>query len=202
MVRAMSTQQTVHTLLAHTPVDIAAVAAALDGADDAARVTAVRSLSGKQQAALWDACEGRAVQLADLVPEGKPAAEEVIHAGKNSLPVFSHFEKRFARTTERDDVLYGYNEGATRPLIGPGCFVARWDDEMGSACVDYYQVPPDGAALPTGWPAVKPNTSGLQILVYANMVDHLRKVSDHVSIGRAWRKGKVTNNYFLLCRQG
>ena len=33
------------------------------------------------------------------------------------------------------------------------------------------------------------------------MIDYLRRVSDHVTIGRAFRKGKWTENYFLLCRE-
>jgi phosphodiesterase/alkaline phosphatase D-like protein len=42
----------------------------------------------------------------------------------------------------------------------------------------------------------------LQRFVYARMDDFLRKVSAHVSIGRAWRNHKVTDNYFVLCREG
>jgi hypothetical protein len=34
-----------------------------------------------------------------------------------------------------------------------------------------------------------------------NMVDVLRRVSDHVLIGRATRGGKDQDNYFLLCRE-
>jgi hypothetical protein len=42
----------------------------------------------------------------------------------------------------------------------------------------------------------------LQRFVYARMHDFLRKVSAHVSIGRAWREHKATDNYFVLCREG
>jgi hypothetical protein len=34
-------------------------------------------------------------------------------------------------------------------------------------------VPPDGAPLPDGWPAVKPNEKGVQKFVYAGMVDNV-----------------------------
>ena len=127
-------------------------------------------------------------------------ATEVINAGKNSLPVFSHFEKRFCRTADNPDVLYGYNEGSTRKFVGPGYFVASVDAERGEVAVNYYHVPPEDAALPEAWPAIKPNEKGVQKFVYAKMIDYLRKVSDHVTIGRADRNGKTTNNYFLLCR--
>ena len=33
------------------------------------------------------------------------------------------------------------------------------------------------------------------------MIDYLRKVSDHVSIGRAVKGGKAMDNWFLLCRE-
>ena len=32
------------------------------------------------------------------------------------------------------------------------------------------------------------------------MVDYLRKVSSHVTIGKAWKKGKETPNVFVLTR--
>ena len=36
--------------------------------------------------------------------------------------------------------------------------------------------------------------------VYAGMIDMLRGVSKHVTIGRAIRNGKEADNWFLLCR--
>ena len=38
-----------------------------------------------------------------------------------------------------------------------------------------------------GWPTIKLNTSGLCKVVYGNMLDYLRKVSSHVTIGKAWK---------------
>jgi hypothetical protein len=64
--------------------------------------------------------------------------------------------------------------------------------------VDYYSIPEEQLE---GAPALKENTAGLQTLVYGNMIDVLRRVSAHVSIGRAVKKGKDTGNYFLLCRE-
>ncbi len=52
-----------------------------------------------------------------------------------------------------------------------------------------------------GWPAIKPNTSGMCKLVYGEMLDYMRKVSTHVTIGKAWKFGKETENYFMLLRE-
>lgn len=186
-----------------SPLDMDALCAALNALDgDEARVTAIRAIGGRDQAKIWAAAAGRSTALEDIVPSGREPATEVIHAGKNSLPVFSNFEKRFCRVADNDALLYGYNEGVTRPVIGPGCFVARHFADRDEVGVDYYQVPPDDATLPSDWPRPVPNEKGLQMLVYAKMIDYLRKVSDHVTIGRAVKKGKDTGNYFLLCRTG
>ena len=48
---------------------------------------------------------------------------------------------------------------------------------------------------------MKRNDQGLSRLVYANMVDYLRRVSKHVLIGRAYKDGKEMPNWFLLCRE-
>ena len=189
-------------LFSGSTLDLDAVGAALDAMDDAARPVAVRRLGKAAQRKLWDAAEGRGTSLSDIVPPSVPPATEVIHAGRNSLPAFRIFEKRFCRVAGDDSVLYGYNEGSTRPVVGPGYFVAHYFEERGEVGVDYFQVPPGDAALPDGWPTVKPNEAGLQRFVYAKMVDYLRKVSSHVTIGRAWRNGKMTSNFFLLCRTG
>ena len=187
-------------LLAQDPLDIDALAAQLDSMNEARTLAFVRAVKGRDQARLWAASEGRPTQLADLVPEGVPEGVEVIHVGRNSLPLFSAFEKRFARVPGEPDKLHGYNEGAARKLIGPGYFVAAEDGERGEVGVNYYEVPAGEAHLPNHWPKVKPNESGFQRFVFAKMVDYLRRVADGVFIGRAVRKGRVTDNYFLLCR--
>jgi len=188
--------------LLRSTIDIAELASYLDGLPMFERVEAVRSINGAQQAKIWAACEGRGTALADIVPEGIAPSVEVIHAGKNSLPMFSHFEKRFCRVAGYDDRLYGYNEGSTRQLIGPGYFVALEDPSRGEVGINYYEVPPHSADLPANWPTIKRNEQGLQRFVYSKMIDYLRKVSETVTIGRAYRQGKEENNYFLLCRTG
>lgn len=197
---------TLSDLILAPDADIAAIARFLDGLPDAERVTEALSLGPKAQRRLWDLAAGRAVTLDHLVP---PAAGDapVIHHGRNTLPAFTRFQKRFRRPPADLDarhgggeVLWGYNEGLTRPLVGPGYFIVRptRGDTRGDAVVDYYSVPP---RAPEGWPPVKPNDTGVSRLVYAYMHDFLRHVSPHVSIGRAYKRDRRTDNCFVLCRE-
>jgi hypothetical protein len=80
-------------------------------------------------------------------------------------------------------------------VVGPGYYVAYASD--GEVMVDYTRLPSD--KLPH-WPPILSNQARLSRLVYAGMVDVLRSVSSHVSIGRAIRNGKVADNWFVLCR--
>jgi hypothetical protein len=127
----------------------------------------------------------------------------VIHWGKNSLPAFTHFQKRFCRPKDDDKQLFGYNENGEKWAVGPGYFVMHAPEENradvleGELDIDYTRVP---NAKPDAWPAIKPN-DGLGKLVYGGMIDVMRGISSHVSIGRAFRGGKWTDNYFVLCRE-
>lgn len=160
----------------------------------------VRTIKAKHQRRLWDAAAGRPVRVDDMVPVDCAPAFEVIHWGRNSLPVFHQFQKRFCRINGEEELLYGYNEGSLRNLIGPGYFVARHDEGSNSLCVDYHNVPPNDADLPKDWPTIETNERGLGRLVFGGMIDYLRKVSGRVFVGRAERGGKLQNAYFLLCR--
>lgn len=195
------TADTILSMMTGRQIDIDELAQELERLDIPARVKAVRAISGRNHARIWDACAGRGTTLEDLVPADYEPAVPVIHHGKNSLPAFNFFQKPFARSAEDPNVLYGYNEGSTRALIGPGYFVAHYYDERGEVGINYYDVPPQGARLPESWPKVKPNESGLQRFVFASMIDYLRKVAEGVTIGRAVRKGKATSNYFMLVRE-
>ena len=73
--------------------------------------------------------------------------------------------------------------------------------EHGSVVVDYYEVLNSNTSIPTSWPKIKGNHQGLQMFVYNNMHDFMRRVSKHVSIGSAFKKGSSIDSYFLLCRQ-
>jgi len=193
--------QRLHDLVAAERPDREAIAAHLDALDHGGRMDAITALGGpRAQGRLWDAVAGTPpVALGDLVPPDAPPLREVIFHGKNSLPAFTLFQKRFCRPPagEAPDRLWGYNHQALAWLTGPGYFVVHREGDA-PAAIDYRLVPP---AQPPGWPAVKPNDVGLSRFVYRDMVDYLRRVSRHVLIGRATRYGKELPNYFLLCRE-
>lgn len=173
----------------------------LDRGTHESRVRWMKETSAADQALLWDMAIYGETSLDDLVPVHIPDGQEVIHEGYNSLPAFRDFQKRFCRPHPKADHLFGYNEGLTRPLIGPGFFVVDYFPERREVGVNYYKVPPRGSKVDPRWPAIKANEDGLQRFVYANMIDFLRKVSDHVTIGRAFKHHRAMPNYFLLCRE-
>ena len=61
-------------------------------------------------------------------------------------------------------------------------------------------LPMDGA-VPSDWPKVVPNTQGLQRFIYHGTRDFMRRVSQHVSIGAAYKGEKKLDHYFVLVRQ-
>jgi len=192
--------------LVRSDAKILEIARHLDALSPADRLVECQALSGKDQKALYrKAGDSPPLDLAFFVPAGTPPLSQVIHHGKNSQPAFRDFQKRWCRPTDRDDRLYGYNETVVRPLIGPGYFVARETegggrDPRGAVVVDYFMTPPEDGRAP-GWPAVKPNSSGLQRFVYHQTRDYMRRVSAHVSIGEAHRLEKKVMGWFVLCRE-
>ena len=172
----------------------------LDELPPAQRRSEALMLGPKEQAALFDAVrDQREVRLEDIVPEGSAALEEVIHHGRNTLPMFSYFQKRFCLPDEEGlGELWGYNHQTLSPVTGPGYFVTR-DADDGEVLVDYLCVPP---RRPGNWPEILPNSAKLSRFIYYNTRDYLRGVSKHVTIGRATRLGKPMDNWFVLCREG
>jgi hypothetical protein len=179
-------------------VDLEGLARHLDDLEAPARQAAAQSLSGRQQAMLFEAAAGhRPLSLDDFAAPDLPPLTEVIHHGRNSLPLFRLFQKRFCRPDGETEVLWGYNEQALKAVTGPGYFVVRKADP-GEVVIDYREVPPD---RPPTWPTIAPNGRGLSRFVYAGMQDFMRGLSRHVSVGRAFRGGKWTDNWFVLCRE-
>jgi hypothetical protein len=179
------------------------VADFLDGLSAEDRVVAVRSLGRSAQRKLYALVDGfRSVRLVDLVPPEVPPLKPVRHFGRNTLPAFTLFEKRFCRPRAADaqapGELYGYNQQAMAVLTGPGYFVAREDPARGEVWIDYTRVPPEH---PEGWPEIRSNERGLARFVYGFMVDTLRRVSEHVTIGSAARRGREMGSWFVLCRE-
>ena len=190
-------------LLGGSAIQPVEVARFLDGLGHEDRGAAVRGTRRGEQRGLYRAAEGfRPVRLVDLVSPATADLAAVRHYGKNTLPLFSYFEKRFCRARgadpEQPGELYGFNFHSMAPLTGPGYFVAVEDGERQEVLVDYRRLPKEHAA---GWPEIRSNERGLSRFVYGFMVDTLRRVSEHVTIGSAARGGKDLGSWFILCRE-
>jgi len=180
----------------------------LDGLDPDARRGEVTGLSRDQQRTLYEkAAQSAPLRLEDFA-DGAVDLEEVVHDGLNTLPLpapLRRFQKRFAWPSGDHSRLFGYNEGPTRRTVGPGYFVAvetrgrpAWE-ARGAVVVDYFQVP--DAAVPDSWPRVVGNDWRLQRLVYHQTRDFMRRVSEHVTIGAAYKRERPLDHYFVLCRR-
>lgn len=189
---------------------IAEIGAYLDGLGGEERWREVGGLGRARQRMLYEkAAHAAPIGLAHFVGEAA-AREEVIHDGVNTLPVpapLRRFQKRFCRPAPNGHGarLFGYNEGITRRVIGPGFFVAietagrpAWT-ARGAVVVDYFQVP-DGEVA-AGWPRVVDNHWRLQRFVYDQTRDFMRRVSAHVSVGAAFKRERPLDHYFMLCRR-
>lgn len=197
---------TFQELISDGNITLKAVSEFLDSLDHAGRLEAIQSTSKAQQKALFSlAAGGEALTPEDFVPSNVADNREVIHHGWNTLPVLRSFQKRFARQAGPEQTLVGYNEGLTRKVIGPGYFVLRSTEERaewqsrGAMVVDYF-LTPEGQ-VPAQWPSIRPNSKGLQVLVYHHTRDFMRKLSEHVTIGEAYKDENPMNNWFLLVRE-
>ncbi|MEM9877220.1 MAG: hypothetical protein AAF928_20145 [Myxococcota bacterium] len=166
----------------------------LDSLSRADRVQAALALRGSRVGRLYRAVAGGApVYAEDFVAASTPDDTTVIMEGRNSLPAFSRFQKRFARLGE---TIVGYNHQSMSMVTGPGYFevVRGAEDDAAEESrrglyFDYTRVP---SHAPTGWPPVRPNTSGLSRLVYAHMTDTRCRGPGGVATGhrgprRRWR---------------
>ena len=192
------------TLVDDLHSDIHEIGGYLDALDAATRWREVSALGRDRQRALFE--KAGPIDFAHFVGGVGPLVE-VIHDGMNTLPVpppLRRFQKRFCKPQDTSERLFGYNEGVTRPFIGPGYFVAvptegrpAWESR-GEIVIDYFQVP-DGPVV-DGWPRVRDNHWRLQRFVYEATRDFMRKVSTHVSVGAAYKREKPLDHYFVLCR--
>jgi hypothetical protein len=188
------------------PLDLPRLRQVLDELGHPGRLDTVRGWNRDTMATLYEALAGfKPVTLDDYVPPGTEPLKEVIHHGKNSLPAFTHFQKRFCKAPESADVLYGYNHNTelVSSFTGPGYYVAhksQWSEA--EVDIDYTKLPP---AKPDAWPAIRDNDHGLGKLVYGGMIDVMRGLSTHVSIGRARRLKHGSfewfDAWFVLCRE-
>ncbi len=183
--------------------DMGTLSGWLDGLSEPDRVSAIRGLGRRHQQRLWHAADGFApMRLSDLVPGDVPALATVRHYGRNTLPAFNLFEKHFTRPSGGDadapTELHGFNFQAMSRWTGPGYFVAVESPDRAEVWVDYRRLPDQH---PEGWPEIAPNDRGLSRFVYGFMVDTIRRVSEHVSIGSAARHGRDMGSWFTLCRE-
>ncbi len=190
------------SMIGDAGVASSAIANLLDGLATALRAPVVRGLGRKDQQALYAKAEGHApLTLVDIVPAQRGDLEVVRHLGRNSLPAFTIFEKRFCRlagnSPDAPKELAGYNFQTLSPITGPGYFLAVEDSNTREVLVDYRRLPDQ---KPSAWPAIRSNEGGLSRFVYGFMVDRLRRVSEHVTIGSAARNGRDLGSYFVLCR--
>lgn len=186
--------------LDHYPGNIKEISEYLDSLNHNERLLACRSLSPQNQAHLFElARDYQAIDLEFFVPSSTEPLAQVIHHGRNSLPVFRFFQKRFCLPNQEtpEPQRWGYNEQAMITATGPGYFVAK-NTDWGEVVIDYYQTPP---AKPNSWPPILPNTEKLSRFIYYHTQDFMRGVSKHVSIGRAVKEGSLMNNWFVLCRE-
>jgi len=176
---------------------------ALDRMDHKTRLLTVQAATPKDQQALWELYAGDEADVDMFVPSGTDPLKPVIHHGKNTLPAHNFFQKRFCLADDESGDLWGYNHQSFDWATGPGYYVAHSVDREkdkeapSDFVINYTKLPPK---KPEAWPVIIPNEKKLGRFVYAGMKDYMRKVSEHISIGRAY-KGKPMSAWFMLCRE-
>jgi hypothetical protein len=174
-----------------TPAQLQQHLAALSGDE---RVRQATQLDRRHHKTLWDlSAATEPIRLEEVVGPERPALDPVPFEGQNNQPIYRPFRKVFYRTP--NGTIGGYNESGAAWFAGPGYYVLKRDDS--GTYVDYTELPSD---KPAAWPAIRPNDAGIPQFVYGHMKDYLRRVYGRVLIGRAFRKGKATPNYFVLAR--
>jgi len=172
----------------------------LEALDPEERLRQVLAVKGKWVKALYDRFTGAApASLDEFVPRSTTGTT-VIYEGRNSLAMFTRFQKRFYRTAS--GVVVGYNHQSMQWITGPGYFVVQPADGQppvpDELYIDYITEPPE---IPEGWPAYKPNSKGLSRTVYFNMHDYMRRVAAGVYVGKAYRETEDRDAYFSLTLQ-
>ena len=126
------------------------------------------------------------------MPPASADLDTVRHFGRNTLPAFTLFEKRFCRPrgadTRKPGELWGFNFQTLSFATGPG--LLRRARGSRAARRSGSTTPSVPVGHPEGWPEIRRNEAGSSRFVYGYMVDTLRRVSEHVTIGSAARKGR------------
>jgi hypothetical protein len=189
------------TILLEPKINLERLTEVLDGLGHEGRVHTIRQWTKGHKSDLFDAAKGyRPLDYDFLVPSSVGPLVEVIHEGHNTLPMFSRFQKRFVKIEGEDVPVAGYNHQSMQAFTGPGYFgVTKGEGEHeGELVIDYSKLPKQ---KPPSWPEIRANDTGIAALVNGGMVDYLRGISTHVSIGVAYKDGKHRNQWFALVRQ-
>jgi hypothetical protein len=180
------------SLLNKPGASMAEISTHLDGLDAADRMSECGALSAAQQKHLWElATAAPRPDGGELVPAGQ---DKAVFAGRNSLSMLNHFQKRFARQGVE---VSGYNVHPLAWLIGPGYFMVEPGPPGMPLRFDYSRVP---SAAPSGWPRVSDNSSAFARPVYGGLLDEVAWVTADVLIGSAFRGGHALGSYFVLAR--
>lgn len=189
---------TLSELLDGSEIKLGEVTAHLDGLSKDERVRQVVAINKAQQIKLWEIAEGsEPLSLDYLVPGDAEPLKAFPFEGKNSLPVFTRFQKVFY--FDKDKNICGYNKQSMMWFSGPGYMMTRKNpkDER-ELQVDYTLIPSEH---PPGWPEIKSNDVFPSMFIYGGTKDNLRWVSKDVLIGRAFKMGEdPMPNWFVLCR--
>jgi len=190
---------TLSELLKRTDVKLPEVTAHIDGLNHPERVAQVTALGKREQIKLWEIAEkSKEIDLEYLVPRTAKPLQPFPFEGKNSLPLFTKFQKVFYLDSERN--VCGYNNAWIGWLVGPGYYMVQMHPkaERYEPQVDYTRIPTEH---PPGWPEIKSNDVFPTMFVYGGTKDNLRWVSKDVVIGRAFKMGEdPMPNWFVLCR--
>jgi hypothetical protein len=168
----------------------------LDGLSAAARLDEVLAITGSSVGKLYAAvADAPPITPEEFVPPSTKGT--LIYEGRNSLPAFSRFQKRFQRL--ESGIIVGYNHQAMSFVTGPGYFVLKAANGEGEHAKEmYFDYTVPAPETPAGWPEYKPNDRGLSKLVYRGMIDFVRRVARGVVVGKAYVNGVEQNAYFTL----
>jgi hypothetical protein len=189
------------TVLLEPEIDVTRLAEVLDGLGHEGRVHTMKTWGKQRQAALFEAAKaGGKLDLDAMVPASVGPLVEVVHDLHNTLGLPGSNQKRFVKLENEEHKIAGFNVQPWSGLTGPGYFVVYpgEGEHEGEIVFDYTKLPKH---KPDSWPAIVSNEGGLSALVFGNMIDYVRRLSSHVSIGRAYKGGKAMDAWFSLVRK-
>lgn len=163
-----------------TVSSLPALAAPLDHSAPDVRLAWLSGLVNRQLEALYDLSEAGP----PLVPEDLLSAGVTRAVGNNGMPIFHHFEKRFAKV---GDEIVGYNHTGRLLtwLVGAGHFIVRpSEDRAGEVWIDYTVLPRE---THPEFPPLSAHHRLFSALVYGDMIDRVRRISTHLLIGRSFK---------------